>query len=237
MINYTTYMQQISNLLVIISTDANFQTMLPGMIDFAEQKMYRELDLIATRVTDSTGRLTPGSNSFVLPTDVGTYLVVEQVNIITPITAVSSTGTRVPLVNASMDFIDLCYPANNAAQGVPEFFTMKDNLSLRVGPTPNSSYIVEVRGTQRPTPLSSGNSSTILTQMLPDAFICASMIFGSAYTRDFASLGDNPQQGTTWDQQYSKLMQSANVEELKKRYMGPAWTSQQPSPIATPPRV
>ena len=236
-LNYSVYVSQISNLLVIGSTDSNFQTMLPGMIDYAEQKIYRELDLLATRVTDATAALSSNNRNFALPTTSGTYLVVEEINVITPSTATSTSGTRVPLVNTSRDFIDIVYPSNASGQTTPEFFAMVDNANIIVGPTPDAAYPVEVIGTQRPTPLSASNSSTILTQMLPDLFIAASMIFGSGYTRDFSAQGDNPAQGTSWQMQYDKLVQSANVEELRKKYQGPAWTSYIPTPIATPPRA
>ena len=63
------------------------------------------------------------------------------------------------------------------------------------------------------------------------------MIFATAYQRDFGAQVDNPAQGVSWEGQYSKLMQSANIEELRKRFMGPGWQSMQPSPIATPARV
>jgi hypothetical protein len=242
-INFTTYTAQITNLMVVASSDPNFQTMQPGMIDYAEQRMYRELDLLATRVTDSSGSLTAASNTFSLPTDVGTYLVVEEVNIITPASAGTvALGTRNPLVNTSVDFIDLCYPTQVLSTSqtnpqVPEFFAVQDNGTLLLGPTPDSSYIVEVRGTQRPTPLSSANSSTILTAMLPDAFVAASMVYAAGYMRDFGSQSDNPQMAQSWENQYNTLIQSANVEELRKKYQSQAWTSQIPTPIATPPRV
>ena len=49
-INYTTYVDQITNIMAVKSTTPQFQTMLPGMIDYAEQRIYRELDLLNTVV-------------------------------------------------------------------------------------------------------------------------------------------------------------------------------------------
>ena len=57
-LDYDSYVAQISNLLVIGSTDANFQTMLPGMISYAENRIYRELDLVANSITDATQSMT-----------------------------------------------------------------------------------------------------------------------------------------------------------------------------------
>lgn len=236
-INYTTYTAQIANLMTEVSSDPNFQTMLPGMIDYAEQRMYRELDLLATRVTDTSGNLTISNRGFTLPTTQGIFLVVEQVNVITPATATAATGSRVPLVCTSRDVIDVCYPSNTAGNKTPEFFAMVNNASIIVGPPPDAAYPVEVIGTQRPAPLSVTNSSTILTSMLPDAFIAASMVFGAGYMRDFGSQADNPQMAQSWETQYKGLIQSANVEELRKKYQSQGWTDQIPTPIATPPRV
>jgi hypothetical protein len=237
MINYTSYTSQIANITAISSADPNFQTMEPGMIDYAEQRLYRELDLLATRVVDTTGSLTTNSKSFILPTSIGTFLVVEQVLITTPASALSPLGNRVSLVNVSRDFLDVTCPSNSVGQGVPEFFAMATNAQILVGPTPNSSYQCIIIGTQRPTPLSSGNSSTILTQMLPDLFVAASMVFAAGYMRDFGAQSDNPQMAQSWEAQYGKLIQSANVEELRKKYQSQAWTNQIPDPLVQPPRV
>lgn len=229
-INYASYTQQIANLLVFTSTETVFQTMLPGMIDYAEQRLYRELDLLATRVTDNSASTTVGGGTLALPTTIGTFLVVEQVNIVT-------ATTRVPLVYTSLDFVDLVSQPSATYLGVPEFYTMRDNATIQFSPTPDAVYSVSIRGTQRPTPLSSGNSSTILTQMLPDCMIAASMVFGTGFQRDFGAQTDNPQSPIAWESQYSKLMQSANVEELRKKYQSQAWTNQIPNPVVQPPRV
>lgn len=237
MLDYPTYISQTSNLMVIGSTDASFQTMAPGMIDYAENRIYRDLDLLATRVTNTSASLSSGVRSVALSTTSGTILVVENVNVITPSTATATTGTRIPLTFTSRDFIDNVYPSGQAATGTPLFCAMVSNTTLLFGPSPDAAYPIEVVGTIRPTVLSSNNSSTILTQMLPDLFIAASMVFASGYMRDFGAQADNPQQAAAWEGQYTTLFKSANVEELRKRYMSEGWTNQTPSPVASPPRV
>lgn len=236
-LTYTTYVNQIANLMVILSTDSNFQTMLPGMIDYAEQRMYRELDLQVTRVSDTTASFTANNRSFTLPTSVGTFVVVEQVNAYTPSTATSTSGTKSPLIPVTKEFLDATWGSNSSNTGTPLFFAPLNNTTYLVGPSPDSSYAVEVVGTQRPTPLSSGNSSTFLTQSLPDVFIAASMIFGAGYMRDFGMQTDTPPMSQSWEGQYTKLMQSANVEELRKRFMSEGWQPMTPSAVATPKRV
>lgn len=237
-INYTTYTQQIANLMVISTADPNFQTMLPGMIDYAEQRIYRELDPIVTQVTDSTTTVSSGNRNFTLPTSVGTYIITDNINIITPVGTPATTGTRVQLTPTSREFIDIAYPSGQTATGVPEFFAMASNTQVIFGPPPDAPYVAEVVGVQRPASLSSANSSTPLTQYVPDLMIAASMVFGSAYMRDFGAQGpDDPAMGQSWETQYTKLFGSAQVEQARARFRSEGWTSDQPSPIASPKRV
>jgi len=218
-------------------TDPNYVTFLPGCIDYAEQRIYRELDLQVSRVVDISATVSSGVRNFTLPTSIGTYLVVEQINIITPATALSSNGTRNPLTPTTKEVLDFSWPNASSNTGVPIYFAPINNTTYVMGPAPDQAYLAEVIGTQRPTPLSASNSSTFLTQNLPDLFIAASMVFASGYMRNFGAQVDDPQMPGSWEGQYTKLMQSANIEELRKRFMGPAWQSMQPSPIATPPRM
>lgn len=235
-LNYTTYISQISNLCVIPSTSPEFQIMAPGMIDYAEQRMYRELDLLYTQVTDS-GAMTANTRNFTLPTNLGTYIIVDAINIITPVTAGTSNGSRSPAKAVSKEFVDAVYPSASVATGVPEYYAMTSNTIVTFGPSPDAAYTAEVIGIQRPTPLSSANSSSILTQYVPDVFIAASMVFVSGYMRNFGSQADNPQMGASWESQLQLLMKSASMEQARAKFQGEAWTSESPSPIASPPRV
>ena len=236
-LTYDTYIQQISNLLVIGSTDANFLTMLPGMIDYAEGRIYRELDLVATTITNSTGAFTASNRELTLPSSYGNLIPIN-INVITPATATSTSGTRKPLVETTPDVIDAIWGTNASNKGEPQFWAFIDNETIIVGPPPDAAYPVEIRAVQQnPTALSSTNTTTILTEMLPDLFIAASMVFGSGYTRDFSAQGDNPAQGQSWESQYQLLKASADAQELRKTYEASAWTARAPNPIAQPPRV
>ena len=239
-LNYTTYVSQLQNLMAISSASgdyASFTTFLPGCIDYAEQRIYRELDLLATRVTDATTSVSSGNRNYTLPTTTGTFLVVEGINIISSAGATATSGTRNPLLSTSREFIDACYPSATAVTDTPEYFAMVSNTQVILGPAPDAPYIAEVVGTQRPTALSSTNTTTILTTMLPDLFMAASMVFATAFQRDFGAQSDTPQASASWESQYQTLKGSAQVEEVRKFYRSQAWTSKLPSPVATPDRV
>lgn len=235
-LNYTTYTAQLANLMVVLSSNADFQTFLPGCIDYSEQRIYRELDLIDTQVTSSAATVASNRN-FELPSYNGTYIVIDQINVMSSAGTTTSNGTRKQVMPTSRDFIDMLYPSGQVATGVPLFFCRANSSSLIFGPSPDAVYTTEVIGTIRPTPLSSLNSSTFLTAYLPDLFMAASMVFASGYMRDFGAQADNQPMGQAWEAQYKLLFQSANAEELRKSYQGDAWTAQTQSQMASPPRV
>jgi len=232
-LNYTSYVNQISNLLVIPSSQPEFVTMLPGMIDYAEQRIYREADFLFVQTTDASQTVTASNRNFTVPTSIGTFITVDNINIITPVTANAQTGSRVQLTPVSRDVLDIIYPSGQIATGVPEFWAMASNTQILLGPSPDAAYVAEVIGIQRPQSLSSANSSTFITQYCPDLFIAASMVFGSGYERDFSAQGDNPQQGVSWEAQYEKLFQSVDMEQARAKYEADGWTSDKPSPIQT----
>ncbi len=234
-LTYTQWVAEISNLTAIDPADADFVANLPSCIDYSEQRMYRELDLLST-VTRQTGALVVGTRNFTLPSTAGRFVVVNGINVITPAAQTNpDAGTRVPLVPTSRDVLDVIWPSATGA-GVPNQFAMITDQQVIVGPAPDMAYTAEVIGTIRPTPLSASNTTTYLTLYLPDLFLAASMIWMSGFMRNFGAQSDNPQMSQSWEAQYEKLFTSANVEAQRSRFASGAWGSLQPTPIATPTR-
>ena len=234
-LTYATWSATISNLTVIDATDANLVQILPSAIDYGEQRLYRELDILNT-VTRDTGLLTVGTRTFNLPTNIGRFVVTNGFNVITPSTTTSpDAGTRNPMVPTSRDALDVIWPSTLNA-GLPNQYAMITDQQIIVGPAPDAAYTVEVIGTIRPTPLSQTNTTTYLTLYLPDLFVAATMIFMSGYMRNYGAQSDDPRMAISWETEYDKLLPSANVEEQRKRYSSGAWGSLQPVSIATPAR-
>lgn len=242
-VNYTTYVSELATLTAISSTalvtgDANFpQGIMPAVIDYIEGRLWRELDLPVTSVTDISVLCSSGARSILMSTAQGEPLVIQAVNILTPAGATSSYATRVPLVPASRAVLDAIYPSGaNANCGVPEFFYRASNLELLLGPVPAQAFGTEITTTFRPAPLSAANSSTWLTQNLPELMVAGGMIFLSGYMRDFGAQSDNPQMAQSWESQYQALMKSAGTDAMRMQFESQGWTSQGPAPLPTPPR-
>ncbi len=236
-LNYTTYVARLANMFPIGSTDPNFLTFIPDNINYAEQRIYRELDLVAAQVTDASAQVSSGNRNFTLPTTIGTFITVDQINIITPTATPSSIGSRIPLIPVSPEYIDLTYPSGQASTGRPRFYGRRNDTSVILGPSPDSAYFTEVIGIQRPLALSSANSSTPLTEYVPDLFMAAAMVHAYGYMKDFGATADTPEGAMSWEVQYQKLFQSAATEQARAKFESQGWTSENPSQIATPPRV
>jgi hypothetical protein len=236
-LNYTTYVNSLANLLVVPSSDANFQTELPNIIDYAEQRIYRELDLLDTVVRDSTKAASTGTRNFSLPSALGTFLVVQQINIISPAGTINpENGTRNPAVPVSPDQLDWTFPSSTAST-VPAYFARIADETIIFGPWPDQAYQVEVVGTIRPQPLSTSNVTTLLSVFFPDMLMAASMIKGAAYLKNFGAAVDDPKMAVTWESTYQALKASADVEEQRKKYFMAGTSSRQPAPSQTPPQT
>ena len=230
--NYSTYSTALQTMIASVNPDASFTTILPFIITDAEQRIYRELNLLATDVRDYSTVLTTSVRNAAVSND---FYVVNQINVLTPSGSDATTGTRVPLTLATPEMVDMFWPGNTTT-GVPEIFGMIDQWNLVLGPSPDAAYTLEVIGTQRPETLSATNPNTFLTDYLPDLFFAASMVFASGYMRNWGTMSSDPQMGTSWEAHYQALKASAETEEATKFFAGASWTPRRLYPTAQPQR-
>lgn len=242
-LNYTTLVSEIATITAISSTvlvngDSNFSGIMGGLINYMEGRLYRDLDLISASVSNSTVACSSGVRVVSLSTALGNPLQIDSLNLLTPAGATSSYGTRVSLIPTSRAVIDAVYPtAVSSYCGQPQYFARLSDTEILLGPAPDDVYRIEMQATIRPDPLSASNSSTWLTQNVPELCIAAGMVFAAGYMRDFGSQSDNPQIAQSWNSQYDALLKTATQDSQRQKFEGSAWTAQAPSPLATPPRV
>lgn len=232
MVDYTTYVAQLETMIAMDAADADFQSIIPAIINYAEMRIYRELDLISTIFRDTSVTLAPSNQNAALP---NTFVTVQGINILTPAGGAVATSARVPLVPTSKEVIYALW-GDPTVTGQPQMFAMVDQWNALFAPSPDLAYVIEAYGTQRPAPLSPTNTTTFLTTYLYDLFVAASMIFVSGYMRNFGSQASDPQMSSSWEAQYQNLFKSANIEELRKKSWSDAWTALSPTPLAQPPR-
>jgi hypothetical protein len=242
-LNYTTFVSEMATLTVISSTilvsgDNNFAGIMPGIIDYAEGRIYRDLDLPAVRVTDTSVSCSSGVRTIALSTTQGTLLVVQTVNLFSSAGTTSSNGTRIPLVPVSVAVVDAVYPSALSSNcGLPTYFARVTDTEIMFGPTPDQPYGTEVIATTRPQPLSATNSTTWLSLNVPELMVAAGMVFASGHMRNYGAQADDPKMAASWEQQYTTLLKSQSVDTLRMKFETEGWSQNLPSPVATPPRV
>lgn len=234
-LTYDTAVTTIANLLVVPTSNTDFQTILPQMFNDAELRIYRDLDLLNTS-TRSTTTLTAGNRNLTLPSYNGTVVVCDEVNVITPVATQPDSGTRNQVVPASDEMLNALWPSVTGST-VPQYWAMVNQDTVIFGPWPDQSYIVEVVHTIRPNQLSSTNTTTLLSVYFPDLFVAGCMIFGAAWQKNFGAAVDDPRAGVTWESHYQELLKGAQVEEARKIFTSQGWSDKQPAPLATPPRT
>jgi hypothetical protein len=249
----TSYVTQIATMAVVAESDPAFQLILPQMITYAENRMYRDIDFMftSTSLHGVSFVLTPGNRNLSFNINLssntasseGTFVVSEQINLLTDASGNASATTdpdacvRVPLLPTSKEFLDAVYGSSLQANwGQPQYFVPFNETLFFVGPVPDQAYPVEVVGTYRPNSLSATNLTTFISLYLPDVFIMASMIYISAYQRNFGRANDDPQMAITYESQYQVLLKSAALEEARKKFDAAGWSSQSPATFATPTR-
>jgi len=234
--DYNTYVQQIATMAVVPTTDSNFQIILPQMISYAELRMQRDLDFLSTQISNSSYSFTQGNGTLTIPTS--QFVVIETFEVI------DNSGNSSALLPVGKEFIQNVY-GTGSTQGLPQYFavyggdsatTGLTSQNMIVGPIPDLTYSVRLTGTVRSAPLSSMNTQTYISVYLPDMFIMASMIYISAYQRNFGRLNDDPAMAQTYESQYQGLLKSAMVEENRKKFESAAWTPYSPAPFASPTR-
>lgn len=240
--DYNSYIQQISTMAVVPSNDPNFTIIVPEMINYAELRIQRDLDLFAGQVINTAYSTTTNVD----------FVNIQQSDFITIQSISLGTTTFSPLLPVTNDWLMSVYPFGSSI-GFPKYYAMYTsntvstagggvnatglpNMSIRLGPIPDSSYQLRIAGTLHTKPLSGSNTTTWISTYLPDLFIMASMIYISAYQRNFGKINDDPAMAQTYESQYMALLNGARTEEFRKKFQGPAWTSMSPSPIATPSR-
>lgn len=252
-LTYSSYVTQVAQMAVVAENDANFQAILPMMLNYAELRICRDLDLVFTSVSlyGAGYQLAAGNRNLSFSQNLpnGTSFVVsEQINLITPVGQSNpNTATRTPLLPTTKEFLDAVY-GSASYTGEPKYFVPFNETLFFVGPTPDASYYVEVVGTMRPASLDtrpvpnpenlppSQSNQTFISQYLPDLLIMASMVYISAYQRNFGRQSDDPQMAQSYEGQYQTLLKQAGVEEARKKFEAGAWSSQGPATVATPTR-
>lgn len=221
--------------------DAYFTSLLPQAIGYAELRAQRDLDLLASR-TSNTYTLSAASNLLIIP--VGDFVTLLTV-------AYPFGSTNPPLLPVTQEWLQNIY-STNASNGPPQYFAMiggdattsgsTSNL-IQLGPTADQNYTFTVFGTIRMPSLytfansgQAGTSTTFLSTFLPDLILQAACIYLSQFQRNFQAASNDPSMPGSYENQYQTLLKGALRESTRAKFWGSGWSSESPAPTATPGR-
>lgn len=227
---------------IVVGVDDAFNIILPQCIQYSELRIQRDCDILPS-LTSNSYSLTPNINTLQL--GVNDFVTVQTMG-------VTVGGALSPLLPVSKEYLQTVY-GDPSYLAQPRAFAMiggdqatggNTYNNILVGPYPDINYPVVVMGTQRLPTLyqNSGNGTlaqtgtTFISTYLPDLLLMASMIYVSAYQRNFSPMGNDPDMPGSYELQYGNLLKGALVEEARKRFAAGAWSSMGPTPIATPAR-
>lgn len=244
---YDEVVQALQNLceVPLNNTASEFQAILPLCFEYADGRIYRELDMLPTTVATVGVALTAGTARVTLPTQ---FINARYINLVTGSTSSGDAGTRTPLERVSPEFMDFCFPsAGTSGTAAPAKYAMYGTtagsafsstgaFTIRIAPAAFTTFGLEVVGPVRPDVLSETNPNTILTTRFPDLYIAACMIFLMGYQRDFGAQASDPAAAMSWERTYTSLREGAVVEIQRQKSESVGWSTQTPSVLANQPR-
>jgi hypothetical protein len=250
-LTYNGYVSQIATMAVVNTTtssgvvvgvDPAFNAIIPQMLNYAELRIQRDLDLLPSQTTNTSYNLTSGSNT--LSISVNDFVTLQTVSLV-------SGTAQIPLLPVTKEYLQNVWN-DSSYLSQPQYFAVyggdlatagNTSQNIIVGPYPNSAYSLVITGTirmptlyQYATPSQAGTSTTFISTYLPDMLIMASMVYISAYQRNFGRMSDDPAMAQSYEGQYQVLLRGATGEEYRKKFEASAWTSYSTSPPATPTR-
>jgi hypothetical protein len=239
MYTYTTFQAALATEMAVPNNnpaDPQFVAILPTLIDQAEQRCYRDLDLLYATSTATIG-LTAGSSKLDFSTLSPNLIILEDMNIIVPATISNpEAGERVPVYPVSKEWLRMTFGVSGT-KGPPAYYALSDDHTVLFGPFPDANYTAELIGKYRPTPLYSappndGTQTTVLTSLLPDLFLAAAMFAATGYQHNWGAQSDDPRSAMSWETHYQALLGPAKSEEMRKKMHG--WMSMT-AELAPPP--
>lgn len=210
------------------------------MLNYAEMRIQRDLDLLASQVVNVGYNLSIGNNT--LSVSSNDFQTIQSI-------AVTNGVASIPILPTSKEYIQNVYN-DMSYQAQPicfAFYGGDPNLSgnnlntLLFGPYPDQAYLLKITGTRwlpslYATASTNGLGTTYISSNYPDLLLQASGVYISQYQRNFSPTANDPQMPGSFEYQYGVLLKSALELENRKKFRDAAWSSQSQSPVATPTR-
>jgi hypothetical protein len=168
-----TYDELVTNIRNYTEVGSNVFTnaVINTFITMAENQILREIDLDVFKV-EVAGNLTSGNRFLAAPSGILTHRYMM----------ITVSGDQIFLDFRDTSFMKEFWP-DGSATGVPKYYSVWDQDTFYVAPTPNSGYVVELGYIYRPVQLSSANPTTWISLNAPEALLYACLVQAYSYTK------------------------------------------------------
>lgn len=168
-------------------------------ITFAENRILRDIDLDVFK-KESTSTMTSGNKFLSAPSEILTHRYMM----------ITVSGEQIFLDYRDTSYMKEYWP-DGSSTGVPKYYSVWDQNTFYLAPTPNDNYGVELGYIYRPTQLSSTNQNTWISTNAPEALFYACLIQAYSYTKG------PPEMMQYFENAYRQAIQGLGMEQQGRR--------------------
>jgi len=165
--------------------DSEFTDEMDNFILFAEERIFSDAPLHPAFKADNTGSFVQGTATISVPDGLRTIRAFSF----------TASNREVFLEQRTDTYIQDYWP-DSSVEGWPKFYTRENDTSIKVAPTPSTTFAYTIKAYEQPTGLSSSNMTTWLSNNKSDLLLNACMIEAMKFTK-------NQEGRTMWQEEYA----------------------------------
>ena len=196
-----TYDELVTNIRNYTEVDSNVfsNSVIDTFITMAENRILRDIDLDVSKL-EVAANMTTGNKFLSTPSDILTHRYLM----------ITSDGDQIFLDFRDTSFMKE-YWADGTATGIPKYYSVWDQNTFYVAPTPNANFAVELGYIYRPTQLSASNTTTWISTNAPEALLYACLIQAYSYTKGPLEMLQY------FENSYKQAIQGLGIEQQGRR--------------------
>jgi len=197
-----TYNELVTNIRNFTEVDANVFTnsVINTFITLAQNRILRDIDLDVFKL-EATANLTPSVPFITTPVGILTHRYM---------TVTDPSGDKVFLDFRDPSFMKEFWP-DGSVTGIPKYYSIWDQDTFYVAPTPTTAYEVELGYIYRPPQVSETVPSNWISENAPEALLYACLVQAYSYTKgpvDMLGYFENS---------YKQAIQGLGIEQQGRR--------------------
>jgi hypothetical protein len=196
-----TYDELVTNIRNYTEVDSNVfsNSVIDTFILMAENRILRDIDLDVFKV-EATANMTSGNRFLVAPSDILTHRYIMA----------TFNGDQTFLEFRDTSFMKEYWP-DSTVTGTPKYYSVWNQNTFYIAPTPNSAYEVQLGYIYKPQQLSSANPTTWVSTDAPEALLYACLIQAYSYTKGPLEMLQY------FENSYKQAIQGLGIEQQGRR--------------------